>query len=509
MALGLPSPGQIASQAIGGGEQLLKDVVNGLKQFNDGLQQLMPNIDGIIKRLQPLGNALKALGKTVGDFAGFNALTTKIKSAFGSLKSAMGNVLGEFGLGFGETFKKAFPKTFPTQPQAASTPNTKAFGYLAAHAAPGTAANPFNLPPPTPKPTTAGKIGSTVGSMAGGVGKALAGLASASAALATGASAAVGAVVALGQALTLFVSKANPGVFQIFTNATDDLMAVIGQGVAPILSILTQMLRVVADTITQFAGVFGSVFGSILQSMMPIIVGFAEVLGRLAIAWGNIFAAIAPMVEALMQLEGAIISAIVPVLDILIDLVGVAMAAVFKVLAFVFQAVIAPVILLVEALGMFIKWIVNGIRKFFELIGLELPNAEGTKPGSSEGAAAKSTNIGSVDSVLQSAQKSAYSLGTASANPATKTASLLEQIKSAIENFIKELPEMLLNALRSNVPGGETAAKFADNIYDNATGKNGIAGTGIDTGSRTANAIIGLPAIGISTAIAGFKSLFK
>jgi len=472
MALGLPSPTGIVSSVATGGDDLLAKLGESFDTFNQALKVLQPTINTVLQPLQTLTNAFKAAGQAIGNVTGFSALAGKIKSSLMSVQATIGDYLGDFGKGFMGSLQKAFPKTFSALVPASQTvpntqalapvpqtaPNTQAFGSLAKVAAPGSAANPFTLPPsPPPAPSMMSKIGGAVGDVAGGAVKGLGALVGAVGAIGGAAVAAVQGVVQMGEAMMQFVGKANPAAVMMFTNALEDVQAVIGNALVPVFNMVTQIVRMAGDTLATFVGMLGEAGATIAQAIIPIFEILFEVLGRIGQAVGRVYQAVAPALAAIYGVVGAVLGAIQPILDLLIDLVGGILAGAFQELAWVIKG-IAPIITgIVGVIGDVFSWIAKGVRYLLSLIGLEPPDEEGTKKGSSVNAAVKSVNIGSIDSILQSAQKSAYSQGTGVGGPPERTASaaemmrdrlrsiveLIEGIPEAIWDYVQDIPQLI------------------------------------------------------------------
>jgi hypothetical protein len=91
-----------------------------------------------------------------------------------------------------------------------------------------------------------------------------------------------------------------------------------------------------------------------------------------------------------------------------------------------------------------VKFVADGVRQLMAMIGINLPDTPGVKPGSSVGAATRQASHSGIDDVVKQAQRSAFSLGTASKeDPAAKTANFAGEIAKRadeIYNFIRDLP---------------------------------------------------------------------
>jgi CBS domain-containing protein len=173
-------------------------------------------------------------------------------------------------------------------------------------------------------------------------------------------------VVGFGNQIAKSVALANPAVFQQWQLAVRDLGATIGQTLTPVLQVVTKVVRLFADAISSFSGPLGAVLGEIAESLMPIFGALAEVMARVGQVLAGAMRLIAPFIK--MAVDG-----IMTVFD----------------------------------------WIGRAVRYLLDLIGIELGDSP-LKRGASVGAAVRQAGHGSVESVIQKAQASAFSLGAAS-----------------------------------------------------------------------------------------------
>ncbi|NCW80334.1 MAG: hypothetical protein EBV68_00470, partial [Betaproteobacteria bacterium] len=282
--------------------------------------------------------------------------------------------------------------------------------------------------------------------------------------IAVGAGIAVGALVGVGKAMENFVAKANPGAILLFQMALDDLMAIVGQALVPVFLLVTELIRAAADTLSTFAKDIGNAVASVLRPFVEILKVVFEVVGRVGQMIAKAAEAVAPALAALGEVLLAVFKALQPVLDLVVNVIGGALAGVLKVLADVVQAVVPYVVALVDVFALMLKTVVGWVRDILSLVGLDIPDAAGTAPGSSVGASVKQTQVGSVESFLQSAQTKAFALGTAGgSDPTARTASAAESMKIQIEEIKKAItgfPDKcgqwvkdIINALDPTAPG--------------------------------------------------------
>lgn len=242
--------------------------------------------------------------------------------------------------------------------------------------------------------------------------------------IALAAAAATTNVGAMGLAITGLVAKANPAVAQQFTLALNDTFAVIGQALVPILKVATEILRMFGDMILSVSESIGGTLGTVFESMIPVFEALFAVFAQVGQIVAEVFVAVAPLILVVMR-----------------------------------------------GIKDLFDWISNAIREVLAFAGIDIAEPD-IKKGASVGAAVRTAQHSSVDSVIQAAQKASFSLGTASKDPAGRTASAAEAIKAKadeIYNLIKNLPRDLAEAIGKWLGDsvfGERADKVAGGIAD-------------------------------------------
>lgn len=331
-------------------------------------------------------------------------------------------------------------------------------------------------------------LGAAVARVGGSAGAAAGGAAAGIGAIAGAAAGAAGAALQLGQALGGLVAAANPGMFERFQIVLSDLQAVVGRALIPVFDVVIQVVRMAADTLTTFVGEIGSAFAVLAKAALPILSVVFEMAGHVGQALGRVFQSLAPAFEALSVGVTAVLQALQPLIDVLIDTVGGLMAGAFGALAGALQAVAPLVVAVTQAVGGIITSAVRWIREMLEWLGVLEAERPGTAPGSSVGAAAKAANIGSVESVLAAAQKSAFSIGTGAEDPARRTASAAESIKATAEKILeklKTLPIDIAVAIRDGAV--DEVGNFFESAAE-ATGVNTVTrALGLDEDRRVAS----------------------
>lgn len=200
------------------------------------------------------------------------------------------------------------------------------------------------------------------------------------------------AILVFGEALGGLVNKANPAVFQQFTLAVNDLMAVIGRALVPLF-----------ETV-----------------VIPVIRMAADSLMDLAPAGAALAAALQPLVE----------------------LIGGAFGVAVGILAEAIKFVSPLIMVFARVLNDVGKIVGNAVRELLALIGISLP-AFGGKPGASVGAATRQAGHSGIDDVVKQAQRAAFSLGNAQNDPMGKMANAMDGVKSRADEIYKRLEDMI------------------------------------------------------------------
>jgi len=255
----------------------------------------------------------------------------------------------------------------------------------------------------------------------------------------------IGAIVGFGEAISMFVSKANPGLVSIFNAAVNDLTAVIGQSLAPTLRVVTQLVRMSADSLMTWLPQLGAVAGAILQGMVPAFRIVMDLGGRV----GQIFLLMVNEARPAIEMMGAaftqVLTALQPSMIEMTNLIGGTVASLVRLVAGVFQLVTPYITAFALVMVKFVDWVVYGIRQILSLLGLDFSaTTTPAKDDSSTGMAATGANIGSVQSVIDTAMKNAFAIGGAAVDIPRETLD--------IAKGLKEIVDGILNALK-NLPG--------------------------------------------------------
>ena len=265
----------------------------------------------------------------------------------------------------------------------------------------------------------------------------------------------------IGNSVGSLVNKANPAVFQKFTFAVDDLSAVIGRVLVPVLEVWTGLTRKVADAIASLGAggdqLLKSFFGfefladSLSQILDKVLPPFVRIFDSLGERLSAINSAMRPFVDVVATFFAAIGNGIAtlmertaPLVKILfgwVEVVGelwrstTEIGAAFGELVSAFDVVTPFVEGLVNAvMDGFVNalksaahwirvfadvttWLIRSIaeivRSFtdmFDVFGTRDRRGE-VKSGSSTGAAVRNVSIGDVGSYLNKAYISAFASG--------------------------------------------------------------------------------------------------
>lgn len=243
-----------------------------------------------------------------------------------------------------------------------------------------------------------------------------------------------GAVASLGASIAGIVAKANPAVAEQFNLALNDTLAVIGQALVPVLQVATQLLRLFADAMAGFSREIGEALGEIFSALMPVFEVFVEVFARLLSVVAEVLKAVAPLIR-----------------------------------------------MVAEGIKTIFDWLGRAIRFLLDLIGIELGDSP-LKRGASTGAAVRQASIGSVEGLIQKAQVSAFSLGTAAGpNYAAETANNTREIWVRIGS-LAEAVQAGFDWVKNHIsgPAGDVADAIRDGfdaIVDDVAGRAGVPPT--------------------------------
>jgi phage-related protein len=394
--------------------------------------------------------SFKNLLATIGEPAIFAA--NKIKNAFvGLFEGRLGDVLRDFGDKISGLF------------QGKAAEPVRAFIDKVAGAFQGRGADMVK--------DYVGKAMGAISSFLGTAGKALGAVAGAG-------GAAIGAIVGLGEVMSQFVGLASPAVLQMFTTALQDMMAVIGQAMLPIMEAITPIIRLAADTLSTFVSTIGSSLAGMVESFMPVLRELFDFWGREGQVIAQVFQAMTPVVQQVAEVFGQLWKAIDPVYELLLDVVGNLIISSVRLLADVLKAIVPIITAVATAVRDLLQEFSNFVRDIFGFKELT-KRGEGTKPNASLNAAVRNVSVGTLESNIQSAQKSAFMLGTAgAAKPEEKTATATEGIFGLLGRmwaWIQSLPEKIwnfvktgfrdvVNALGSIVPSKAGVSHFAHDV---------------------------------------------
>ena len=311
-----------------------------------------------------------------------------------------------------------------------------------------------------------GAVGSYLKDAGGAAVNAVASVGKALGSVATLAGAAAGAAAGLGLALKGLVEKANPVVAEQFTLALNDLLAVVGQALTPVFKLVTEVVRMAGDTLAGFAKDVGSTLGTVLRPVIDVLGVVFDIVGRIGQSLAKAFEAAAPALEAIGQAVLATVQAVQPLVNLLIDSLGGALGAALGALGDVLTAVVPYVAAFARVVGDLLATVVRWVREALAFVGIDLPEGgPGRREGDSVGAAVRSASTTDVESVLKKARENAFSLGTASADPARRTASAAEELKKKADQIYERLGEIL-----TDLPDKLARAILGDTITDAVEG---------------------------------------
>ncbi len=279
------------------------------------------------------------------------------------------------------------------------------------------------------------------------------------------------AITSLGNAVAPFVKMANPGLVQKFTMASDDLTAVMGRALIPIMEFATQNVRMFADAFMALSGPLSRAFSSRLGEISKMFQSLFRTLEPVIDVLGAVWDAVSAIARPLMILGGILQKSILFPLELGLRLIAELMKPVLGLIE-AFATLFGD---LMEIISSALDKVLQDIRDFF---GIK------TIAGKSVGAAVRPASIGSIEDYGKRAQQAAFSLGTAgSAAEQTSSAAkeILAVMKAAwqvIKAFIDSLPTKPSEAVAAaadrgreagRAVAGDTVADLAEDAWDIAS----------------------------------------
>lgn len=344
----------------------------------------------------------------------------------------------------------------------------------------------------------------------------------------------------IGNSVGSLVNKANPAVFQKFTFAVDDLSAVIGRVLVPVLEVWTGVTRKVADAIASLGeggdqvikSFFGfealaKILGNILDRILPPLVGIFDSLGTrleaMQAVWvtigdvvGNLFKHIAFAVEGLLIKTEPFIQMFAGFVQIFWEVqkagseIGAAFAELMYALDFVTPLIEGFVRMILDGIVASIKaaahwirvfadvttWLIRSIaeivRSFtdmFDVFGSRDRRGE-VKAGSSTGAAVRNVSIGDVGSYLNKAYISAFASGAG--KEGTKE-DPMAAVKRDVDEIKNNLQQNLINPAKVLI---KDATVFINELRSKAEQGKAVANAAGTAASIGAN--IAMPGLGVA-----------
>ena len=237
-------------------------------------------------------------------------------------------------------------------------------------------------------------------------------------------------VTALGDSVAGFVKSVSPAHVERFNYAVEDMTASIGRALLPVMEFATAMTRKFGDVLFTVSGKLQNVFATLSGPMTRVM--------------DALFNPLVSVLESIIMLATPAVEALAAMVD--------GWAVVFKVMG-------------------------DGTTALLRAVGL----ASGTMM-SSVGAAVRAAGVGSVEDYGRRAQVAAFRLGTG-AEPAERSANMLEQIRDMLNGFFNGLPREL-----AKLPV-DVAQKLAEALAKFLPG-GGAVGRAVDAGERRAGVVM-------------------
>lgn len=260
------------------------------------------------------------------------------------------------------------------------------------------------------------------------------------------------AVGGVGQSIAKFVQLASPVEVTKFNMALEDLTAIFGQILTPVMQASTAFVRMFADAIHSVAKPLQTLVNEIFRPLTQIMPLVSNTLAAMLQPLGTVARLLAPVVRAFMGIGTALARLSLTVVEAWFT--GIASAA--EALAPVFTLLGVVLELLAKQVEKAINWVNRAIQS---VLG---PPGRLRVEGSSVGAAVRPAQIGSVEDYGRRAQQAAFSLGTA-ADPAKEAASSLSQMLEIMRKWedpiraLASLPDLILTKMLQGIVDAITA----------------------------------------------------
>jgi hypothetical protein len=261
------------------------------------------------------------------------------------------------------------------------------------------------------------------------------------------------AVTSLGRAMLPFVEKASPGVASLFTQVSNDFTASIGRAMVPALQQVTKFTRAFADVTFALAGPVAALVRA-FDPLLALLPKITDALTPVLRFVGKFIVLLAELVRPLADLTATVVGSALEVLTLHLKGMFAQLTPGITILAEVTRAT-----------ATFFKMLQsNGVFDLLRQAGLL---GGDTVTGESVGAAATGAQVGSVESALNRALSSAFSIGGA-ASPEERSATylqdMLDKVKGIADDMtvlitnVEQLPENIANAIKGTVGGAPKAA---------------------------------------------------
>jgi phage-related protein len=447
----------------------LTEVLNKLNevlgQLGSTISGMLPNVGNVTKAFSQVGTAIQSIvSPTLQVISTFANLTSTLVSSLGKVAVTIGSIVpglpllatglvtmaGLIGQGIGKLTAALGGVLIDGLSKLASTLVSIVPGLPAILSGLGAIGSGIKTALGALAPIVTGIFGqlvTTIGGALKGIGTAGGTAVAAIAKLGESIGGVVGGVLSLGTALAKFVELSNPGIVQLFTLAVRDMMGVIGQGMAPILRVVTVIIRAFADSLTTWVPQLGAVVAQIAAGLVPLFRILFGLLGTIGQAITLVVSAITPAIVALEQVYAAVYGALQPILETIVSILSGVLATAFKFLSDIVLQITPYILAVAKGMEMLFRWLEKTVRELFALIGLELPEFTKPKEGASVGAAvATGVNIsGAADAnVLKESLKNAFKgIGTeAKEDPIVKVAGIAEGLSKKADEILQVLFEM-------------------------------------------------------------------
>jgi hypothetical protein len=280
------------------------------------------------------------------------------------------------------------------------------------------------------------------------------------------------AVGGVGKEISRFVQLANPVEVQKFNLAMDDLTAVFGKILTPMMQYSTALVRGFADAILSIAKPMQNLMHAVFKPLTDMLPMASRMLERVMQPMGMMIERMAPLARSFGMVAQAIASLSFTVVETSMS----TFIGLMEQLSPLFDLVAVALDLLLRGLA----WWINKIQGLLSGFSGGMGGAS-TPRRSSVGEATRPAQISGVEDYGRKAQQAAFSLGKGAdpaVDAAVSSASALDKIYDKLREYeaiFNNIPTLIGNVIRGAIPD---PTKILEKITPSIPGKDTARDTG-------------------------------